>query len=72
MKTFLTKEQMQKLNTKRLLAYKDKLMKYPEGPSWDENNVDRMNKSKAEWKKAHANIKEVLAGREHVKRKSKP
>lgn len=71
MKTFLTKEQMQKLNTKRLLAYKDKLMKFPEGPNWDLECHDRMNKSKPEWKEAHANIKEVLASREHVKRKIK-
>jgi hypothetical protein len=34
-KKLLTRERMQKLNTKRLLAYKNSLMKVPEGPDWD-------------------------------------
>lgn len=50
-KLFLTKEQMEKLTTKRLLAYKKSLMKYPEGPNWEEHNVFRMNKQHPEWKK---------------------
>jgi len=61
---FLTKEQMEKLTTKRLLAYKNKLMQYPEGPDWDTN--EGMNKSHSEWKQTYQNLKDILATREHI------
>lgn len=64
---FLSKEQMSKLTTQRLLAYKKKLYKYPEGPDWETD--DNMNKSRPEWQEAYKNIKEVLSSREHVERK---
>lgn len=76
---FLNKVQMEKLNTKRLLAYKSKLMTYPE--SGCENPLcdchcddvdcypDTMSKMRPEWKEAYKNIKEVLATREHVEKK---
>jgi hypothetical protein len=63
---FLSKEQMSKLTTQRLLAYKKKLYKYPEGPNWDTD--DNMNKSRPEWKAAYKNIKEILSAREHIEK----
>lgn len=62
----LSKQELEKLTTKRLLAYKNKLMQVPEGPSFDEDNVDRMNKQNVEWQHAYFLVKEVLSTREHV------
>jgi hypothetical protein len=47
---FLTKFQMERLTTARLLAYKNKLI----------------TKSHPSWQEAYKNIKEVLTTREHV------
>lgn len=63
---FLTKWQMERLTTARLLAYKDKLMKYHETPNWED--VSYISKSHPLWKEAYKNIKEVLATREHVEK----
>ena len=60
----LTNEQMKKLNTKRLLAYKNALMKVPETDNWD---GEGFSKSSLEWKNTYARVKAVLATREHVK-----
>lgn len=61
----LSKEQMEKLTTKRLLAYKNKLMKVPEEASWGDPN-GQLNKSDPEWQRIYTELKEVLATREHV------
>lgn len=63
---FLTREQLEKLTTKRFLAYKNKLMDYPETPSWEEDNVFRMNKQDQRWKDLYAMVKDLLSKREHV------
>jgi len=62
----LTREQLEKLTTKRLLAYKNKLMDVHEGPNWDSDDVVRLNKTSPEWKELYAIVKEILATREHV------
>ena len=64
---FLSKDQMEKLTTKRLLAYKTKLMKYHETPEWDD--PDSISKSSNSWKEAYANLKSILATRENLKKK---
>jgi len=50
----LTREQLEKLTTKRLLAYKNKLMDVHEGPNWDSDDVVRLNKTSPEWKELYA------------------
>lgn len=64
---FLSKDQMKKLTTKRLLAYKTKLMSYHETPDWDD--PDSVCKTSNSWKEAYANLKSVLATRENLKKK---
>ena len=64
---FLTKEQLEKLTTKRLLAYKNKLMKYPETKNWDDPN-GRMSKEHQVWKNAYQDLKDVLSTRENIEK----
>lgn len=64
---FLSKDQMEKLTTKRLLAYKTKLMSYHETPDW--NDPDSICKTSDSWKKVYANLKTILATRENLKNK---
>jgi predicted heme/steroid binding protein len=59
----LTREQLEKLTTKRLLAYKNKLMDVHEGPNWDEGSYQGLNKTDEEWKSLYALVKEILAAR---------
>jgi len=58
---FLTIEQMEKLTTKRLLAYKTSLYRVPEGPSHEETMYGgtdfAMHKQRPEWKQAVAEAK---------------
>ena len=61
---FLKIQQLEKLTTKRLLTYKNALMKVPEGPSWDGCN-DRINKTTPEWIETVASIKNILSTRDH-------
>lgn len=77
MKNFLTKEQLEKLSTQRLLAYKKMMLKYPEGPDWDD--VDQASclellkithKKHPNWETAYKNVKEMLATREHITKKA--
>ena len=67
---FLTREELEKLSTKRLLAYRNSLYKYPEGPSHEETiygGIDtQMHKLRPEWKTAMSALKEILADRENV------
>lgn len=63
----LTKEQLEKLTTKRLLAYKAALMVVPEKPNWDEEE-ELLNKTSPEWKATYAMVKGILSEREHVER----
>ena len=64
--SLLTKEQMLKLTTKRLLAYKNKLMKYHSTQDYDSNEIC---KSSPGWIETYNNLKEILSIREHIERK---
>lgn len=68
--SFLSFEEMQQLTTPRLLAYKNRLYKVPEGPSYEETvyggQDHAMHKQRPEWKVAVAAVKAALAQREHV------
>ncbi len=68
MTKFLSKEDLEKLTTKRLLAYKNSLMKVPEEPNWDESANQRISKISPEWKKQYHLVKSVLATRENVQK----
>jgi len=75
---FLSKEQMHKLTTKRLLAYKKKLLSCNEGPNVERaffgsgvlnitiDKEDNAHKESPEWKQAYAEAKAILATRENV------
>lgn len=63
---FLSKAELEKLTTKRLLAYKNQLMTAVETPNWDECDDDRVNKTHPEWNQVYRDVKEVLATRENV------
>lgn len=69
---FLTKPELERLPTKRLLAYRDSLYAYHEGPSHEITlygmpDLGReLHKQSPEWREAITKVKEVLATREHV------
>jgi len=63
----LSRDQLEKLSTKRLLAYKNKMMQVPENENWDEPNV-RWNKSSPSWQYLYSLVKEILSTREHVEK----
>lgn len=60
----LSFEQLEKLTTKRLLAYKNKLMQVPETPYWDDPK--KITKSSPEWKVCYRALKKILSKRENV------
>lgn len=66
MKKLLDFEQMNKLTTKRLLAYKNSLYKVPENNNYDRDEV--LNKKSIEWIENMKLLKEVLSEREHVEK----
>jgi hypothetical protein len=70
--SLLTREQMEALTTERLLAYKNRLYKVPEGPSYDEwepgGTHYGVHKECPEWQQTLATAKEILSTREHVER----
>ena len=65
----LTKEQLEKLTTPRLLAYKNSWMKTHDTADWVDLCVppNGWSKQHSEWKEHHALIKEILSTRENVK-----
>ena len=66
MKTnFLNKNALKTLTTKRLLAYKNKLMKVPETPDW--NGPNSICKTSPSWVETYQNVKDILSTRENVK-----
>ena len=67
---FLSKDALEKLATKRLLAYKKTMLKYPETgtDSWGVPCDDIISKQHPEWQEAYANIKAILATREHIEK----
>lgn len=66
MEFFLTKEKMEKLTTRRLIEYRNKLLSYPENANWEMSGSARITKMHPSWQEAYVNIKAVLATREHV------
>ena len=70
----LSREQLEQLNTKRLLAYRNRLYKAKEGMAYDDygspptNQRLYVNKQDPEWQSAMATVKEILDSREHVER----
>lgn len=80
---YLTTEQLQKLPTRRLLAYKAKLLKTPAyvcscGSAGcfalleEDASEGRGTKSDPAWNQAYADVKDVLKTREHVPREKDP
>lgn len=76
----LTTEQLEKLTTQRLLAYRNSLLKCNEWPNDDNgagleyskvairdgNNYVGLYKNSPLWKAAYAELKRILATREHL------
>jgi hypothetical protein len=60
----LSKDELEKLNTKRLLAYKNKLMKVPEDYYFEDRT--KINKAMPEWQETYSYLKAILASREHI------
>jgi glycerol-3-phosphate dehydrogenase len=73
--TLLTFEQLQKLNTKRLLSYKRSLNKkvLNRGEDWESycncTHCQNIRNEKDIYKKIYNNIKEILKTREHINKK---
>lgn len=69
----LSREQLEKLTTKRLLAYKNKLMQVHDSGDWNDYCIcfqnEHINKTSPEWQETYQNVKSVLATREHIERK---
>jgi len=58
---------MQKLNTKRLLAYRTSLIKkYQDGPDWDNPNHPAITKASLSWQETYKDCIDILNTREHV------
>lgn len=61
----LSKEKLEKLTTKRLLAYKNSLLRYHNTSDWDQ---ETFSKESLEWQETYKIVKEILSAREHVER----
>jgi len=70
MEFFLSKEKLEKLSTKRLLAYKAKIMKTPDEStdSWGLAEPNGWSKEHPEWQRVYADLKAILATREHIEK----
>ena len=68
---FLSKEELSRLNTKRLLAYKRKFMQFRDF-TLDQLGYDpdgkEMSKSHPWWQETYGYLKEILSTREHVEK----
>ncbi len=67
----LTKDQLEKLNTRRLLAYLHRLHRCCEDScsyyDWDGPSYNHeVTKDSETWKEIHALVKSILATREHI------
>lgn len=69
-KKLLNIEQLEKLTTKRLLAYKNSLMKVHDDIDWEEkyndSKVEELTKQSKEWQDCYNNVKLILSKRENV------
>lgn len=72
---FLSHDELEKLPTKRVLAYRNSLFeRFCEGPSHevtmyggsDAGTAHEITKQSPEWREAMSRVKDVLAAREHV------
>jgi len=78
-RAILSLERLEKLTTKRLLAYRNSLLKCWEGRLLEvlgggvtlDMYPNELCKSDKEWKESYKQVKTVLATREHVERKLK-
>lgn len=67
----LGREQLEKLTTKRLLAYKNSLLRAVEGSPADiygNPNPNYVSKQTPEWQTTMNTIREILNSREHIER----
>lgn len=68
-------DELEKLTTPRLLAYRNSLYKVNEGPSYEETIYGgkdfSTHKQSPKWKSAMADVKSVLDTREHLDRSQK-
>jgi hypothetical protein len=60
-----TREQLEKMNTTRLLGYRNKLLRVHETPDWEYPNG--YSKQSKEWIEEYELVKEILNTRENVK-----
>jgi hypothetical protein len=58
----LSKEQMEKLTTQRLLVYKKSLMSVPE----TSESPTKITKDSPEWQAVYKSLKDILNTREHI------
>lgn len=74
-KSWLTIDQMEKLPTKRLLAYLKSWREVPEHKDYHESiysfGKSQLCKEDQKWKEQYEKIKSVLANREHLKKEHK-
>jgi hypothetical protein len=69
-KLITDRKYLESLPTLRLLAYKNKLLMFPEKPNWDDGEYSyHMNKSRPEWQNCYNMVKEILSSREHYENK---
>jgi hypothetical protein len=62
---------MEQLTTERLLAYRNRLYSVPETAGRNDTHGLYIHKAHPAWQLAMENLKEILAGREHVPNKSR-
>ena len=67
-KDILSRERLEKLTTKRILAYLRSLYECHDGPHWvaEDQNPYELTKDSTEWKEHIQLIKAILSTREHV------
>ena len=61
----LKSNELKKLTTKRLLAYRNSLLKCNETPHWDED-IKEITKQSISWKNTYATVKKILSHRENI------
>jgi hypothetical protein len=75
----LTRQEMEKLNTKRLLAYKNRLLKVRDATTCADSDCETeikdleatnaLTKSSPIWIETYAAVKDILSTREHIEKK---
>jgi hypothetical protein len=70
-RALLSRKAMEQLTTERLLAYRNRLYSVPESAGHHDEYGLYVHKGHDAWKQAMGDLKEILAGREHVPNKSR-